>query len=78
MVINAGAAGARGAGGRRGSGVVFQVVCVTVIKLVAGPLPLMLEPYRPIDDRRLTELQRDSPERRVQQMLDRLDAGEIR
>lgn len=35
-------------------------------------LPLMLEPYHKIDDRRLTQLQRFSPERRVQHMLDRL------
>jgi hypothetical protein len=32
----------------------------------------MLEPYRKLDDRRLTKLQRYSPERRVQHMLDRL------
>jgi transcriptional regulator with XRE-family HTH domain len=48
-----------------------------LVRVCGFDLPLMLEPYRPIDDRRLTELQRDSPERRVQHMLDRLDAREI-
>ena len=49
----------------------------TLIELVRAcgfDLPLMLEPYEPVDDRRLTQLQRTSPERRVQNMLRRLHA----
>jgi transcriptional regulator with XRE-family HTH domain len=43
-----------------------------IVRACGFDLPLMLEPYTPIDDHRLTELQRYSPERRVEQMLDRL------
>lgn len=45
-----------------------------IVRACGFDLPLMLEPYRPIDDHRLTELQRYSPERRVEQMLDRLSS----
>lgn len=44
----------------------------TLLELVRAcgfDLPLMLEQYRPVDDRRLTQLQRLSPERRLQNML---------
>jgi transcriptional regulator with XRE-family HTH domain len=47
-----------------------------IVRVCGFDLPLMLEPYRPIDDRGLTKLQRYSPERRVQHMLDRLDSTE--
>jgi transcriptional regulator with XRE-family HTH domain len=47
-----------------------------IVRACGFDLPLMLEPYRPVDDQRLTELQRYSPERRVQHMLDRLDSGQ--
>jgi transcriptional regulator with XRE-family HTH domain len=43
-----------------------------IVRACGFDLPLMLEPYRKLDDRRLTQLQRYSPERRVQHMLDRL------
>lgn len=43
-----------------------------IVRACGFDLPLMLEPYRKLDDRRLTQLQRYSPERRVQYMLDRL------
>jgi hypothetical protein len=43
-----------------------------IVRSCGFDLPLMLEPYTPIDDRRLTKLQRYSPEHRVQHMLDRL------
>jgi hypothetical protein len=43
-----------------------------IVRVCGFDLPLMLEPYRKLDDRRLTKLQRYSPERRVQHMLDRL------
>jgi transcriptional regulator with XRE-family HTH domain len=43
-----------------------------LVRVCGFDLPLLLEPYAPIDDRRLSELQRFSPERRVEQMLDRL------
>jgi transcriptional regulator with XRE-family HTH domain len=49
-----------------------------IVRVCGFDLPLMLEPYRRLDDRRLTEFQRFSPERRVQHMLDRLDQGESR
>jgi transcriptional regulator with XRE-family HTH domain len=39
-------------------------------------MPLMLEPYQPVDDRRLGQLQRLSPERRLQNMLKRQGEGE--
>jgi hypothetical protein len=54
---------------------------LTLLELVRAcgfDLPLMLEPYQPVDDRRLTQLQRASPERRVQNMLRRLETEENR
>ena len=45
-----------------------------IVRACGFDLPLMLEPYEQIDDHRLTELQRYSPERRVEQMLDRLSS----
>lgn len=53
----------------------------TLLELVRAcgfDLPLMLEPYEPVDDRVLNELQRLSPERRVQNMLDRTEGGGAR
>ena len=53
----------------------------TLLELVRAcgfDLPLMLEPYQPVDDRRLTQLQRASPERRVQSMLRRMETEENR
>ncbi len=46
-----------------------------LVRACGFDLPLMLEAYQPVDDRPLTELQRYSPERRVQNMLDRLGGG---
>jgi transcriptional regulator with XRE-family HTH domain len=46
-----------------------------IVRVCGFDLPLMLEPYDPIDDTRLTDLQLYSPERRVQHMLDRLASG---
>ena len=46
-----------------------------LVRACGFDLPLMLEAYHPVDDRPLTELQRYSPERRVQNMLDRLGGG---
>ena len=43
-----------------------------IVRACGFDLPLMLEPYQRVDDRRLTQLQRVSPERRVQNMLRRL------
>jgi transcriptional regulator with XRE-family HTH domain len=42
-----------------------------IVRVCGFDLSLMLEPYKPVDDRRLTALQRSSPERRLQHMLDR-------
>jgi transcriptional regulator with XRE-family HTH domain len=53
----------------------------TLLELVRAcgfDLSLLLEPYEPVDDRTLNELQRISPERRVQNMLDRLGGGGAR
>ncbi len=49
-----------------------------IVRVCGFDLPLMLEPYRPIDDTQLTELQRHSPESRVQHMLDRLEQAQSR
>jgi transcriptional regulator with XRE-family HTH domain len=49
-----------------------------IVRVCGFDLPLMLELHRPIDDTRLTALQRYSPERRVQHMLDRLDESQLR
>jgi transcriptional regulator with XRE-family HTH domain len=46
-----------------------------IVRACGFDLPLMLESYEPIPDRELTNLQRYSPERRFQHMLDRLEAG---
>lgn len=43
-----------------------------IIRACGLDLPVLLKPYQPIDDRRLAELQRLSPERRVDEMLRRL------
>ena len=51
---------------------VDKMALLEIVRVCGFDLPLMLEPYRKIDDRRLTKLQRYSPERRVQHMLDRL------
>jgi transcriptional regulator with XRE-family HTH domain len=40
-----------------------------LIRACGYDMPLMLEPYQPVDDRRLAQLQRLSPERRLQNML---------
>ncbi len=48
---------------------------IEMVRVCGFDLPLMLEPYRPIDDRELTKLQRSSPERRFEHMLDRLQQG---
>jgi transcriptional regulator with XRE-family HTH domain len=66
--------------GRWETGVVAPSIdtLLEIVRVCGFDLPLMLEPHRPIDDRRLTELQRYSPERRVQHMLDRLDDGQAR
>ena len=66
--------------GRWETGVVAPSIdtLLEIVRVCGFDLPLMLEPHRPIDDTRLTELQRYSPERRVQHMLDRLDQGEPR
>jgi len=47
-----------------------------LIRACGYDMPLMLEPYRPVDDRRLGQLQRLSPERRLQNMLKRQGEGE--
>ena len=47
-----------------------------LVRVCGFDLPLMLEPYRTVDDRPLTKLQRYSPERRLQNMLTRLDRDE--
>ena len=47
-----------------------------LVRVCGFDLPLMLEPYRPVDDRPLTKLQRYSPERRLQNMLTRLERDE--
>jgi transcriptional regulator with XRE-family HTH domain len=47
-----------------------------LVRACGFDLSLLLEPYEPVDDRTLNELQRISPERRVENMLDRLgDSG---
>ncbi len=48
---------------------------IEIVRVCGFDLPLMLEPYEPIDDRELTALQRYSPERRFEQMLDRFEKG---
>ncbi|MHB8696048.1 MAG: helix-turn-helix transcriptional regulator [Solirubrobacteraceae bacterium] len=65
--------------GRWETGVVAPSIdtLLEIVRVCGFDLALMLEPHRPIDDRRLTELQHHSPERRVQQMLDRIDAEEV-
>jgi len=61
--------------GRWETGVVAPSIdtLLEIVRVCGFDLPLMLEPHRPIDDRQLTELQRYSPERRLEHMLDRLE-----
>jgi transcriptional regulator with XRE-family HTH domain len=49
-----------------------------LVRACGFDLSLLLEPYEPVDDRPLNELQRISPERRVQNMIDRLGGGGAR
>jgi transcriptional regulator with XRE-family HTH domain len=49
-----------------------------IVRVCGFDLPLMLEPYQPVDDRPLTQLRRCSPEGRFEHMLSRLDGGETR
>lgn len=46
-----------------------------LVRACGFDLRLMLEPHEPVDDLPLTELQRSSPERRVQNMLERVGRG---
>ena len=46
-----------------------------IVRACGFDLPLLLEPYVPIDDRQLIKLQRYSPERRLTAMLDRLKSA---
>ncbi|MHB8693564.1 MAG: helix-turn-helix transcriptional regulator [Solirubrobacteraceae bacterium] len=48
-----------------------------IVRVCGFDLPLMLEPHQPVDDTQLTVLQRYSPERRVQLMLDRVESGGV-
>src|ERR1039458_2792518 len=48
-----------------------------IVRVCGFALPLMLEPHRPIDDTRLTELQRYSPERRVQHIRSEEHTSEL-
>lgn len=47
-----------------------------ILRLCGFDLSLMLEPYEPVEDHRLMELQRFSPEGRFNYMLDRLEHGD--
>lgn len=48
---------------------------VELVRACGFDLPLMLEPIKPVAEQKLTELQRLSPESRLDRMLDRLGSG---
>jgi transcriptional regulator with XRE-family HTH domain len=50
---------------------------VDLVRACGFDLSLMLAPVEAVADERLTELQRLSPERRLDQMLDRLAGGRM-
>jgi transcriptional regulator with XRE-family HTH domain len=64
--------------GRWETGAVAPTVdtLLAIVRACGFDIPLMLQPYEPMDDRRLVALQRRSPEQRVQHMLARLREGE--
>ena len=64
--------------GRWESGLVAPSVdtLLELLHVCGFDLSLQLVPYEPIDDGRLPDLQRQSPEARLALMLDRLEAGE--
>jgi transcriptional regulator with XRE-family HTH domain len=49
-----------------------------ILHVCGFDLPLILEEHRPLDDRGLVDLQRSSPERRLDLMLKRLGSAEPR
>jgi transcriptional regulator with XRE-family HTH domain len=51
---------------------------IELIRACGMDLPLMLTPYEQVEAEPLTELQRLSPERRLDRMLDRLSSGKKR
>lgn len=63
--------------GRWETGAVAPTVdtLLAIVRACGFDLPLMLQPYDPIDDRELLALQRRSPEQRVQHMLGRVPSG---
>jgi transcriptional regulator with XRE-family HTH domain len=64
--------------GRWETGVVAPSIdtLLEIVRVCGFDLPLLLEPYAPIDDRQLVKLQRVSPEGRVKYMLDRLNSAD--
>lgn len=49
---------------------------IELVRVCGFDLPLQLVPYQPLDDGCLPELQRRSPEARLELMLDRVETGE--
>lgn len=47
-----------------------------IVRVCGFDLPLTLESYKPVDDRRLAALQRQSPEGRLERMLHRVEEAE--
>lgn len=64
--------------GRWETGAVAPTVdtLLAIVRACGFDIPLMLQPYEPVDDRTLVALQRRSPEQRVQHMLTRLGKGD--
>lgn len=47
-----------------------------IVRVCGFDLPLTLESYEPVNDRRLVALQRQSPEGRLERMLHRVEEAE--
>ena len=64
--------------GRWETGAVAPTVdtLLAIVRACGFDIPLMLQAYEPMDDRKLVALQRRSPEQRVQHMLSRLRKGD--